>query len=82
MKPEIFPASEEAGVHAMEEVFEIATTKRLTDKQNYLLSWLTASSSQMRCAVVDTDKRVETVLSILHKDRSKNVIPFKLRSRK
>ncbi|MBI2399789.1 MAG: hypothetical protein HYV23_01795 [Deltaproteobacteria bacterium] len=82
MKTEIFPVREETGVSAMEEVFEIAQTKRLTDKQNYLLSWLTATSSQMRSAEVAPGKRFETVLSILHKDRSGNVIPFKLRSRK
>lgn len=66
----------------MEDVFEIAQTKRLTDKQNYLLSWLTATPSQMRSAVVDPDKRFETVLSVLHRDRSRNIIPFKLRPRK
>jgi len=66
----------------MEEVFEITQTKRLTDKQNYLLSWLTATSTQMRSAAVDPDKRFETVLSVLHRERSRNVIPFKLRSRK
>jgi hypothetical protein len=36
----------------------------------------------MRSAGVDSGKRFETVLSVLHKDRSRNVIPFKLRSRK
>lgn len=82
MNLEMFPCQKEAGESAMEEVFEIAQTKRLSDKQNYLLSWLTASSSQMRSAEVDTDKRVETVLSVLHKDRSRNVIPFKLRPKK
>lgn len=82
MNTDIFPVHEETGESAMEEVFEIAQTKRLTDKQNYLLSWLTASSSQMRSAEVDSGKRFETVLSVLHKDRSRNVIPFKLRSRK
>lgn len=82
MNPDISPVREEAGESAMEEVFEVAQTKRLTDKQNYLLSWLTASSSQMRSAEVDADKRFETVLSVLHKERSRNVIPFKLRSRK
>jgi hypothetical protein len=82
MNTDIFPVREEAGKPAIEEVFEIAQTKRLTDKQNYLLSWLTASSSQMRSAGVDSGKRFETVLSVLHKDRSRNVIPFKLRSRK
>lgn len=82
MKPDIFPVREEAGVSTMEEVFEIAQTKRLTDKQNYLLSWLTASSTQMRSAEVDPDKRFETVLSVLQKDRSRNVIPFKLRPKK
>lgn len=82
MKPDISHVRDETGVSSMEEVFEIAQTKRLTDKQNYLLSWLTATSTQMRSAEVDPDKRFETVLSVLQKDRSRNVIPFKLRPRK
>jgi hypothetical protein len=82
MKPENTLVREEGGVYSMEEVFEISTHKRLTDKQNYLLSWLTASPSQLRSAVVDPEQRFETVLSILHRERSKNVLPFKPRSRK
>lgn len=82
MNTDIFPVREEAGEAAMEEVFEIAQAKRLTDKQNYLLSWLTATPTQMRSAIVDPDKRFEAVLSVLLKDRSRNVIPFKIRSRK
>ncbi|OGP93995.1 MAG: hypothetical protein A2V53_02225 [Deltaproteobacteria bacterium RBG_19FT_COMBO_56_10] len=82
MKPESVPVPEEAGAYTMEEVFEIAKAKRLTDKQNYLLSWLTAPPAQLRCAEIDPGKRFETVLSVLRKDRSRNVIPFKPRSRK
>lgn len=61
--------------------FEITAAKRITDKQNYLLSWLIASPAQMRCSGVDADKRFETVLSVLHKERSRKVIPFKPRPR-
>lgn len=62
--------------------FEVTAAKRLTDKQNYLLSWLVASPAQLRSSGVDVDKRFETVLSVLHKERSRKVIPFKLRPRK
>lgn len=63
--------------YTMEEVFEISKAKRLTDKENYLLSWLTASREKMRCGGIEADTRFETVLSVLHKERKKNVIPFK-----
>lgn len=82
MKPESVPVLEEAGAYTMEEVFEMATAKRLTDKQNYLLSWLTASPAPQRVAELDPEKRVDAVLSVLQKDRSRNVIPFKPRVRK
>ena len=64
------------------EVFEAAQTKRLTDKQNYLLSWLTATPSQLRCGEIDAEKRFETVLAVLLKERNRNVLPFKPRPRK
>jgi hypothetical protein len=82
MKPESVPVVEEAGAYTMEEVIEISAAKRLTDKQNYLLSWLIAPPAQQRSGDIDSDKRFETVLSVLHKERDRKVIPFKLRPRK
>lgn len=79
MKPENTKSLEEG---AVQDVFEAAQTKRLTDKQNYLLSWLTATPSQLRCGEIDAEKRFETVLSVLLKERSRNVLPFKPRARK
>ena len=54
------------------------------DKQVYLLSWLSAKPAQMRALAsmeLDPQKRFDTVLSALLKERSANVIPFK-KSRK
>ncbi len=82
MKPESVPVPEEAGAYTMEEVIEISAAKRLTDNQNYLLSWLIAPPAQLRSGDIDSDKRYETVLSVLHKERNSKVIPFKLRPRK
>jgi hypothetical protein len=79
MTPENTTVLEEA---AHQDVFEAAQSKRLTDKQNYLLSWLTATPSQLRCGEIDAEKRFETVLAVLHKERSRNVLPFKPRTRK
>lgn len=79
MTPENTTVLEE-GAH--QDVFEAAQTKRLTDKQNYLLSWLTATPSQLRSGEIDAEKRFETVLAVLLKERSRNVLPFKPRSKK
>ena len=79
MTPENTKALEEG---AVQDVFEAAQTKRLTDKQNYLLSWLTATPSQLRCGEIDAEKRFETVLAVLLKERSRNVLPFKPRLKK
>lgn len=61
----------------MDEVFEISKQKRLTDKENYLLSWLTASPEKMRTGGIDPEARYEKVLSVLQRERRWNVIPFK-----
>lgn len=63
--------------YTMEEVFELADSKILTDKENYLLSWLTASPEKMRCCNIEADRRFEAVLSVLQRERKKNVIPFR-----
>lgn len=70
------PVHEETG-YSMDDVFEISKAKRLTDKDNYLLSWLTAAPEQMRTGGIDAGRRFETVLSVLQKERKRNVILFK-----
>lgn len=61
----------------MEGVFDGPPERRLTDKDNYLLSWLTASPEKLRTGGIDPEARVEKVLSVLQRERRKNVIPFK-----
>lgn len=63
--------------YCMDELFDISTSKRLSDLDNYLLSWLTASPEKMRCCRVDADMRLEMVLTVLHKEMTATVIPFR-----
>ncbi|MBZ0221137.1 MAG: hypothetical protein K8I01_11985 [Candidatus Methylomirabilis sp.] len=52
----------------------------IEDRENYFLNWLTATPAQMRTLKsleLDPERRHETVLAALLKDRSRNVIPFK-----
>lgn len=67
---------------AVDDLIDTAQAQRLNDRLNYLQSWLTASETQLRTFDIDGEKRFETVISTLHRERSRNVLPFKPRYRK
>jgi len=80
MNEEIKPADKDET--AVDDLFETAQAKRLTDGQNYLMSWLVAAENQLRTFDIDAEKRFESVISTLHRERSRKILPFKPRSRK
>ncbi|WKZ32858.1 MAG: hypothetical protein QY316_00175 [Thermodesulfobacteriota bacterium] len=58
---------------------------RFEDQENYFLNWLTATPAQMRTLKsleLDPERRHETVLASLLRERSRNVVPFRPVSRK
>lgn len=80
MTEEIKPVDEKET--PVDDLFETAQTLRLNDRQNYLMSWLVAAENQLRTFDTDAEKRFESVISTLHRERSRKVLPFKPRSRK
>lgn len=68
------------GIAAVAEASDPAVERRFSDKDNYVLSWLSASPVRMRTQAsphIDPDKRFEAVLAVLHKERKNNILPFK-----
>lgn len=60
------------------------TISEYTDKNKYVLKWLSADSGQMRSASsfeIDFDKRLDTILKALHKVEQANVIRLKPRKK-
>lgn len=59
-------------------------SKIIRDKNSYILEWLSVGPSYPQGpngfeAGITMDKRLETILKALHKERDKNVLPFKQR---
>lgn len=80
MTQEIKPVDKEET--AVDDLIDTAQAQRLNDRLNYLQSWLTASETQLRTFDIDGEKRFETVISTLHRERSRKILPFKPRYRK
>ena len=60
------------------------TISEYTDKNKYVLKWLSAEPEQMRSAVsfeIDFDRRLDTILNALQKAEHANVIRLKPRKK-